>query len=233
MISVVGLDGDDTLWHSEVAFQAVEQRFRELLSGHVDIGAVSDRLLATERANLERFGYGVKSFVLSMIETAIDITEGRFTAHEIGEVIDLGKWLLDHPIELLPDVSVTLPRLAARYRLLLVTKGDLMHQEAKVAASGLADHFAAVEIVSEKDGATYRRVLDRHGVSPGQFVMVGNSLRSDVVPVVDIGGRAVHLPHEHLWAAEGVDDAIEVPTLSRLGELPELLHRMDDDPPGP
>ncbi|MGI9603527.1 MAG: HAD family hydrolase [Acidimicrobiales bacterium] len=222
-IEVVALDGDDTLWHSEVAFKAVEERFGNLLAAHVDMDRVSDELLAIERLNLARFGYGVKSFVLSMIETAISITDGAVTAPEIHQIIDLGKWLLDHPIELLDDVEETVPQLAERYHLLLITKGDLLHQETKVAASGLADHFAGVHIVTYKDATTYRSVIDTLAVDPTRFLMAGNSLPSDVLPVIEAGGHGVHIPHEHEWEAERLAADVAVPTVDRLGQLPGLI----------
>ena len=218
-IEVVALDGDDTLWHSEVAFKAVEARFVELVGAHVDVVALEADLLAVERQNLRRFGYGVKSFVLSMIETAITITDGSITAREIHEIVDLGKWLLDHPVELLPGVAETVPVLAGHHRLVLVTKGDLLHQESKVAASGLADHFEAVHIVSEKDAATYARIVAGLGIEPGAFLMAGNSLRSDVAPVLAIGGHGVHIPHEHEWDGERPDGDVRAPVLDSLVEL--------------
>lgn len=222
-IEVVALDGDDTLWHSEVAFKAVEDRFADLLGAHIDVEAVADELLSVERTNLERFGYGVKSFTLSMIETAISITDGAVTAAEVHQIIELGKWLLEHPIELLDDVADTVPLLAERYHLLLITKGDLLHQESKVAASGLADHFDGVHIVSEKNPTTYRAVLDQLAVAPVSFAMAGNSLPSDVLPVIEVGGHGVHIPHDLEWAVEQVSEPVEVPTVARLGELPDLL----------
>lgn len=222
-VSVVALDGDDTLWHSEVAFKAVEDRFADLLSNHVDVDAIADDLFAVERANLRRFGYGVKSFVLSMIETSITVTDGSISAAEIHQIVDLGKWLLDHPIDLLPGVEETVAALAERHRLLLITKGDLLHQETKVAASGLADRFDGVHIVSEKDEATYGRIVAELFVAPDTFLMAGNSLRSDVLPVIAIGGHGVHVPHEHEWEGERVPDEVDVPTLDGLAELPPYV----------
>ena len=222
-IEVVALDGDDTLWHSEVAFQAVQERFANLLDHYVDMAEVSDRLVTVERANLERFGYGVKSFTLSMIETAISMTDGAISAPDVHQIIELGKWLLNHPIELLDDVAETVPVLAERHRLLLITKGDLLHQESKVAASGLADHFAGVHIVSEKNPATYRRIIDGLGLDPARFLMAGNSLPSDVLPVIEVGGHGVHIPHDAEWELERLSRPVSVPTVGRLGELPDAI----------
>ena len=228
-IDVIGLDGDDTLWHSESLFAVTNERVRELLSPHVGADVLDARLLEIERHNLAIFGYGAKAFTLSVIETAIEVSQGRVSTAEIQAIIDLGKALLAHPVELLDGVADAIDALAGR-RLVLVTKGDIFHQESKVAGSGLGDRFESVEIVSEKDGPTYRRVLDGLGVTPAQFLMVGNSLRSDVEPVVAIGGRAVHVPYEHQWALDAEPDGA-LPgegwwRIESLTELPMLVDRI-------
>ncbi len=226
-VSVVGLDADDTLWHSESHFAVTEDRFRALLAPWLPADAVADRLLERERANLRIFGYGAKGFTLSMIETALEVSDGQVSAEAIQELIEWGKELLQHPVELLDDVEETLDRLAGEYRLALITKGDLFHQESKVAESGLAPYFERIEILSEKSGPTYRRVLDGLGASPDEFVMVGNSVRSDVLPVIEIGARAFHVPYGITWGHEVVAaPAAEEPSwieLDRLGELPDHL----------
>ena len=229
-IEVVGLDGDDTLWHSESLFAQTHERVTELLAQHVDAATLEARLLDTERRNLQLFGYDAKAFTLSTIETAIEVTQGRVTTEEIQAIIDLGKALLAHPVELLDGVRDAIGQLGDK-RLVLITKGDLFHQEAKVAGSGLGDHFEAIEIVSEKDPATYRRVLDGLGVPHESFVMVGNSLRSDVAPVVAIGGRGVHVPYPHVWPLDA-DPEEALPDdrwwrLDSLGELPALVAKLD------
>jgi putative hydrolase of the HAD superfamily len=225
-ISVVGFDADDTLWHSESHFAVTEERFRALLEPWLPAEMVADRLLQRERANLEFFGYGVKGFTLSMIETAIEVSEGALPAAAVQELISWGKDLMSHPVELLDHVPETLDVLSGSYRLLLITKGDLFHQESKVAESGLAGHFERVEIVSEKSPDVYRRLLDRSGVGAGEFVMVGNSLRSDVLPVVEIGGRAVHVPYGITWGHEAVelgDREVRWSRIDGLHQLPDLL----------
>ena len=225
-IVLVGFDGDDTLWHTETVFSVTQERFRELLVGYVDAATIDERLLATEQTNLRLFGYGVKGFTLSMIETAIQVTEGRVGAAEIQAILEAGKAMLDHPVELLAGVRDTVEAVARDHRLLLVTKGDLFDQETKLARSGLAELFWKVEIVSEKDEATYRRVLGVHGVAPERFVMVGNSVRSDVLPVLAIGGAAVHVPYHVTWAHEVVVGDGSPPTpwvLQTIAELPEVL----------
>lgn len=226
-IEVVALDGDDTLWHSEQLFVDTQEQFRRLLEPYVADapGDLDARLLEVERRNLPVFGYGVKGFTLALVETAVEITGGAVRGHDIQAILDLGKALMDHPVELLDGVEETVERLTGRYRLMVITKGDLLHQETKLARSGLADRFWAVEIVSEKDVSTYRRILDRHRIDPGRFLMVGNSLRSDVLPVLQVGGRAAHVPYHVTWELEQVDpaDHPEVPVLASLRELPGLL----------
>lgn len=227
-VAAVGLDGDDTLWHSESHFHAAQDRYRAIVAAWSDLEpvALDQRLLEVEKANLDLFGYGVKAFTLSLVETAVEVTEGRISGAAIRDVLELGKELLRHPVELLDGVREAIDALAGRVRLLLITKGDLLHQEAKVARSGLADSLDAVEIVSEKDTTTYERVLRRHGVAPPEFVMVGNSVASDVLPVLAIGGRAVHVPYHLAWALDHAEaDAAEhgFTVLRSLHELPAHL----------
>lgn len=224
-IEVVALDGDDTLWHSESLFVDTQDRFRELLRPfcEVDDDDIDAALVAVERGNLPTFGYGVKAFTLSLVETAIRITDGRVDGEAIQSIIDLGKVLHDHPVQLLDGVLDAVDALTDRYRVMIITKGDLLHQETKVARSGLADHLWRVEIVSEKDEPTYQRILDRHEIAPAEFVMVGNSLRSDVLPVLAIGGRAVHIPYHVTWELEQAEAADDIPVLGSLAELPAWL----------
>jgi putative hydrolase of the HAD superfamily len=227
-VEVVGLDGDDTLWHSEQLFVDTQARFRELLAPHVDLDgpALDARLVEVERRNLDTFGYGVKAFTLSLIETAIEVTDGALPGRDVQAILDLGRQLLDHPVQLLDGVLDAVDALTDRYRVMVVTKGDLLHQESKVARSGLAEHLWAVEIVSEKDEASYRRVLERNGVDPEGFVMVGNSVRSDVLPVLAVGGRAVHIPYHVTWElehAEADPDRHDFPVLASIAELPACL----------
>jgi putative hydrolase of the HAD superfamily len=232
VIEVIGLDGDDTLWHSEQLFVDTQARFNALLAPHVDldVAALDARLVEVERRNVDTFGYGVKAFTLSLIETAIEVTDGAVPASAIQSILDLGKVLLDHPVQLLDGVLDVVDELSDSYRLLLVTKGDLLHQESKVARSGLAELLWGVEIVSEKDEATYRRVLLRNGVDPATFVMVGNSVRSDVLPVLEIGGRAVHVPYHVTWALEHAKpdpDRHDFPVLESVRELPDCIRSLD------
>jgi putative hydrolase of the HAD superfamily len=227
---VVALDGDDTLWHNETMFTTSQDRFRDLLLRHVEMeGHVIDAaLLATERRNLEVYGYGIKGFVLSMVETAIEVTGGRIPAGDIQAIMRFGRLMLEHPVELLDGAEEVIASLRAQdHEVWLLTKGDLFDQESKIARSGLTDRFDRIEIVSEKDEATYRRLLDRHGVTVEEFAMVGNSLRSDVLPVAAIGARAFHVPYHLTWAHEAVtpDPDAAFVTLETLRDLPAALRR--------
>ncbi len=226
-IRVIGLDADDTLWHNETIFERVHERYRALLAQYHDAATVDRTLLATEQRNLELYGYGVKGFTLSSIETAIELTRGKISADEIRTLIELGREMLAHPVELLDGVHETVAVLAQSHELILITKGDLRDQQRKLAKSGLASHFARIEIVSEKDPATYAQVLRSHGVAPGEFLMVGNSLKSDILPVLEIGGSAAHVPYHLQWMLDRADRLPEAPgrffELAHLAELPRLL----------
>jgi putative hydrolase of the HAD superfamily len=203
---VIGFDADDTLWHNEIIFEKTHERYRSLLASYHDAETVDRALLATELRNLELYGYGVKGFTLSAIETAIELTVGKIRADEIQQLIELGREMLAHPVDLLEGVKETLAGLAPDHRLLLITKGDLRDQERKLARSGLAEYFERVEIVSEKNDATYADILRRHRIGAANFLMVGNSLKSDILPVLAVGGAGAYLPYHMTWAAEQVED---------------------------
>jgi putative hydrolase of the HAD superfamily len=226
-IDVVGIDGDDTLWHSEGHYDLTQQRYCELLAPWVDPDSVSTALLETERRNLALFGYGVKGFTLSMIETALTITEHRIDGAHMEMIVSLGKELLAHPVELLDGVAETLDVLAESHRLVLITKGDLFHQESKVAASGVAERFESIEIVAEKDPATYARVLRRMGSSPDAFCMIGNSVRSDIAPVLELGGAGIHVPYHMTWALETAELEESHPRLAQVTEIRQAPAALD------
>ena len=234
MITTIGIDGDDTLWHFEGLFTVTQERFADMLTPYGAAAVARDRLLATERRNLRLFGYGVKGFTLSMIESAIELTEGRVSAGDIQRLIDAGKAMLAHPIDLLKGVGATLEALRGSYRLVLITKGDLFDQESKIARSGVAELFDRIAIVSEKDEAVYGRILAEDGVPPEAFLMVGNSVRSDILPVLALGGSAVHIPYDHTWEHEKADiDEGASPAFHRvesIDRLPELLSRLNGTP---
>jgi putative hydrolase of the HAD superfamily len=233
-LTVVGLDGDDTLWHNETRFKLTQTELRELLQRHVPDADVEKHLADTEMKNLGIYGYGVKAFTLSMIETAIELTDRRIPAADIEVILGWGKRMLMEPTELLPGVEEALRELSLRYDLVLITKGDLFDQESKLARSGLAGLFLGVEILSEKDVNSYRGVLKRRGLKREEFVMVGNSLRSDVLPVLELGARAVHIPYEVTWHHEHVpEESMPREGWYRLGAISEL-HKLlaDQDEPG-
>ena len=225
---LIAFDGDDTLWHNERIFHATEVQFAQLLAEYHSAEWVGQRLLATETKNLGHFGYGIKGFILSMIETAIELTEGRISGNEIREVIEWGHSMLGEPVQLLDGVRETVQSLSANFRLMLLSKGDLFDQESKLARSGLGEYFGAVEIVSEKNASTYRTIMRRHAVEPERFLMVGNSLRSDVLPALEAGAMAVHIPYELTWEHERMDEeALRdkiFARLERITALPEWLN---------
>lgn len=232
-IDFIAFDADDTLWHNESLFAVSQQSFRDLLIPFLPPDSTAEidrRLFEIEMRNLQRYGYGIKGFTLSMIETAIDLTEGRITGKELRPLIDIAHGMLAAPVELLEGAAETVDILASRgFTLMVITKGDLFDQESKLARSGLGDRFQIVEVVAEKDERTYRNLLTRHNIAPERFLMIGNSVRSDILPVVALGGQAAHVPYHITWEHETVssegpgDTPKEHYELTRLNELPALL----------
>ncbi|MGE8102861.1 HAD family hydrolase [Allorhizobium sp. NPDC080224] len=220
-VSVIGFDADDTLWQNEQYYKLTEGHFRSLLADYAEGEHVSDRLLEAEKRNLAHYGFGIKGFTLSMIETALEVTEGRAPSSVISEILAIGRDLLSHPVECLPHARDALEALAGKYFLVLITKGDLFDQERKLAQSGLGDYFDAVEIVSDKTATTYRRVFGKHGEGPERSMMIGNSLKSDIVPAIATGAWGVFVPHELTWVLEHVEKPEEAP---RFREIPDLGH---------
>ncbi|MEX6632236.1 HAD family hydrolase [Hyphococcus lacteus] len=218
-LEVLAFDADDTLWQNERFFRLTETAFADLLSDYADPAHLTERLLETERRNLARYGFGIKGFTLSMIETALEITEGKAPASVIQTILDKGHEMLEHPVELLPHVAETIQSLKGDFRLMVITKGDLFDQERKIALSGLADHFDGIEIVSDKNPETYRNVFSRHGVTAENAMMVGNSLKSDVLPVLDLGGWGVHVPHSQTWVFEHADPPQSHPRFREIDHL--------------
>ena len=221
-ITTVGLDADDTLWHNETIFRLTQDRFFDLLADLGDREALSARLAEVEKRNLRLYGYGVKGFTLSMIETAMELTDGEAPSRLIRDILAAGREMLSEPVEPLPGVDQALAELSERYRLVLVTKGDLLHQEQKLAASGLGDLFVAVEIVSEKDADTYRRVFERYGTGAGEAVMCGNSVRSDILPAIEAGAYGAHVPYPLTWAHEVAEQPLDHPRFKELASIREL-----------
>jgi len=225
-LTTIGFDADDTLWQNERFYRMTQARFAELLTDFAEPDHLMERLVEAEGRNLGHYGFGIKGFVLSMIETAIEVTEARVPASVIGELVAVGREMLSHPIELLPHARSAVEALAGHYRVLLITKGDLLDQERKLAQSGLGELFDGVEIVSDKTASVYARIFDRHGDGALRAMMVGNSLKSDVIPAIEAGGWGVFVPHGLTW----VHEAAEAPVgharfreLADLGELSEAI----------
>ena len=228
-LTVIGFDADDTLWQNERFFRLSQDRFEDLLSEFAERNHLAERLLAAERRNLGHYGFGVKGFTLSMIETAIEVTEDRVPASVIRELIEIGQDLLAHPIELLPGARATVEVLAASHKILLITKGDLLDQERKLAQSGLGDLFSGVEIVSDKTPATYARIFAEDGADRG--LMAGNSLKSDVVPAIQAGAWGVHIPHDLTWVLEHAEPPISSDrfrAIDTLKALPDLIRKIEE-----
>jgi len=221
-ITTVGLDADDTLWHNETIFRLTHDRFCDLLSDVADKDVLEQRLAEAEKRNLRHYGFGIKGFTLSMIETAIEITEGQVPSNVIAQILDIGRDLLAHPVETLPHVRQTLEALSGKYLLVLITKGDLFDQERKLAQSGLGDLFDAIEIVSDKNASTYRRIFSKVGDGPERAMMIGNSLKSDIVPALAAGSYGVFVPHELTWSFEHVEEPSQAPRFRKIDHLGEL-----------
>ena len=223
-LTTIGFDADDTLWHNERFFALTQAHFAELLADHTDSDTLMARLLAAERRNLPHYGFGIKGFTLSMIETAIEVTDGKVPGKVIAELLDAGRDMLGHPIELLPQAAETVENLRQTHRILLITKGDLLDQERKLAQSGLRELFNGVEIVSAKTPETYARIFAEHGDGATRGLMVGNSMASDVRPMIDAGGWGVFVPHGLTWEIEHAEPP-ETPRfhhIESLGQLPAI-----------
>ena len=228
----VGFDGDDTLWKSEDYYRSAEVEFENIIGQYIDLtdARTLQHLLEVERRNLRIFGYGAKGMTLSMIESAVQLTGERISARDIHRIIEIGRATLQHPVELIDGIREAVAAIAADWPVVLITKGDLFHQEQKIAASGLADLFPRIEIVSEKDPPTYARVLAEFGIDATQFVMVGNSLRSDIEPVVRLGGWGVHMPYPLTWAHEAEHGLAQahprVLAVEQAAQLPGAVRRI-------
>ncbi len=233
-LQIIAFDADDTLWQNERLYARAQEQLRQLLAPYIAEDQMDESLYRTEMRNIEHFGYGIKAFALSMIETAIEITDGRISAREIQRIIDAARDMILADVELLEHVAETLAVLSEHHSLMLMTKGDLRDQETKLSRSGLGDYFRYVEIVSDKNIQTYRSILERHSMRPAQFLMVGNSLRSDILPVLEMGGQAVYIPQELTWAHESADmppaDQPGFHQLAHIGLLPSLVAQLETEP---
>ncbi len=231
VFDVIAFDGDDTLWHNESLYAAAQDEFRRLLAKHHPAEIIDRGLYKTEMRNLEFYGYGIKSFTLSMIETAIELTDGQVTADEVRAILGIGRKMLNADVELLDHAQEAVAKLAESHTLMLITKGDLRDQKRKLAKSGLAPYFRHIEIVTNKTHEEYEEILSKYQISPAHFLMVGDSLRSDVQPVLELGGQVVHIPYHLAWAHEVIDDVQCVGPgchpLEHIGLLPALVQTID------
>ena len=232
MFEVIAFDADDTLWHNEPHYRDMQQKVSAMLAQYHEPAWVTQRLYETEIRNLEHYGYGAKGFTLSLIETAIELTEGRISGSEIAQIIALTKTMLSAPIELLDGVRETIEQLADQHELMVITKGDLFDQTAKLARSGLGDCFRHIEIVPDKTAAVYGAITARHRLDPQRFLMIGNSLKSDVLPVLALGGHAVYIPYQTTWAHEHVPEAEladkHFHEIAHIGALPAWLTALSE-----
>jgi putative hydrolase of the HAD superfamily len=226
----IAFDADDTLWHSESLYAAAQEKYRRLLARYAEAEQIDRVLHQTEMRNLTTYGYGVKGFALSMIEAALELSQHRINGNEVQQVLDLAKQMLNTDVELIEGVAKVVAQLAQTRPLLLITKGDLAHQEAKIEQSGLKPYFRSIEIVTDKTPQSYAALLTRHHIEPSRFLMIGNSLRSDILPVLEIGGQAVHVPYAITWAHEHVevppDQQGRYHELEHIGQLPALVARL-------
>lgn len=231
-IDLIAFDADDTLWHNETIYTHAQERFTEILAEYHSREWIDQRLYQKETANLQHYGFGIKSFILSMIETAIELTDGRIPGSEIQRIINLGKEMLNAEICPLEGVRDTVAALSQSYPLMILTKGDPLDQEAKIARSGLGEYFQHVEIVAEKARENYQSILARYRLNPEHFMMVGNSLKSDILPVVELQGIAVYVPYSSTWAYEATVTTGEKPSgyyeIERIDQLPELIEHIQN-----
>ena len=234
MLDIIALDADDTLWHNEPLYIDIQTRFKQLLSSYHSPEWIDRKLFDTEMRNLKHFGYGIKGFTLSMIETAIELTEGRISGSEIQKIIEYAREMLETRLALIDHVEETLAELSQSYPLMIVTKGDLLDQEAKIANSGLSPYISSIEVVSHKTRESYAAILSRHKIAPHHFLMVGNSLKSDILPVLELGGLAVYIPYHLTWVHENNIEQ-ELPRdgffeLEHIGLLPGLVKEISKKP---
>ena len=222
-IKVIGFDADDTLWVNEPYYREAEARFIDLINGYGVPGDVGEALYATEMANLKLYGYGIKAFMLSLVECAIDITAGRVSAETVGQILQIGKSMLQRPIELLEDVKMVLEHISPHYRLIVATKGDLLDQEGKMKRSGIASFFHHIEVMSDKKEQHYVQLLHHLDIRPCEFLMIGNSMKSDILPPLNLGAWAIHVPYHTTWAHEEVDGEPETANFFKVARLAEVL----------
>jgi len=227
-IRTIGFDADDTLWVNETYFRDTEEKFAELLEGYETKNKIDQELFKMEMANLDIYGYGIKGFMLSMIESALDLSNNKVSQKTIGEILDLGKRMISHPVELLDGVEEVLSTLTGKYRLIVLTKGDLLDQERKLEKSGLSQYFHHVEVLSDKKEENYSNLLQHLNIDVNEFLMIGNSLKSDVLPILNIGAKAVHIPFHTTWAHEMVAEDEMVNDHLKLSSLKDILKYLNN-----
>ncbi|NAY93233.1 HAD hydrolase-like protein [Muricauda sp. JGD-17] len=227
-IKVIGFDADDTLWVNETYFRETEERFAELLEDYETKNKIDQELFKIEMKNLETYGYGIKGFMLSMIESALDLSNNQVSQETISKILGLGKKMISHPVELLDGVEEVLSKLEGKYRLIVLTKGDLLDQERKLEKSGLSKYFHHVEVLSDKKESNYQNLLDHLNIDVQEFLMIGNSLKSDVLPILNIGAKAVHVPFHTTWAHEMVSEDELVNNHLKLSRLKDILKYLDN-----
>jgi putative hydrolase of the HAD superfamily len=227
-LTTIGFDADDTLWHHEKYFVSTKAKFVDLLAPYAPRDRLDALLSETEIRNVGQYGFGVKSFMLSMVEAATTATEGRVPGPVIDDIIALGREMLVHPVDPFPGVRETLAALKPSHRLLVVTRGDLIDQERKLAASGLIDFFTEIEIVSDKTRPVYERIFSRHGDGPARSMMIGNSIRADVVPAIEAGAWGVHVPSEHVWSMDLDNDPADKSRFRRIVQLSEVVRLVSE-----
>jgi putative hydrolase of the HAD superfamily len=222
-IKVIAFDADDTLWVNEPYFRQTEEAFCNLLGEYATLHELERELLKIEIANLGLYGYGIKGFVLSMVETALRLSNNIISANTVEQILDLGKQMLNQPIELLDGVEEVLETLKGKYRLVVATKGDLLDQERKLKKSNLTGYFHHVEVMSEKDDANYLKLIKHLDIQPDELLMIGNSLKSDIIPVLNVGGHAIHVPYHITWAHEQIEDAIDNERFKSVEDIRDVL----------
>jgi putative hydrolase of the HAD superfamily len=231
MIELIAFDADDTLWHNEPFYQESKEKLKSLLSSTLDPESVGVVLDDIEIRNIEFYGYGIKSFVLSMIEAAIQLTDGQIRGSEIEKIIGFAKDMLQFNLQLFDGVATVLSELSSAHELMLITKGDQFEQERKIARSGLGGYFKYIEIVGEKSPSSYLRLLGKYGLSPERFLMIGNSLKSDILPVLDIGGKAIYIPYHSTWSHEYLDGEViaryHFIEVEQIRQIPEVIRRIE------
>jgi putative hydrolase of the HAD superfamily len=223
-VKIIAFDADDTLWDNELFFREIENKFCALLEDYLPQHTVERELLQVELKNISLYGYGIKAFMLSMIETAISITDKRVKADAIEKIIEFGQELLNKPVTLIDGVEEVLKALKPKYRLVLATKGDLLDQERKLKKSGLIDYFHHIEIMSEKKESDYAKLINHLDIHPSELMMIGNSLKSDALPVLNLGGYAIHIPYHVTWAHERIDSMIEHENFRQVARISEVLN---------